>query len=365
MGDVTQEELDLLTAPLLFGYLFSFMLFGMLIVQVYDYYQTFPTDSRWIKAFVGSIFIVELALTIGTCSTAWHVLGSEYGEIRSIVQMDTGSLTLQGLTAFSSLLAHCFYVWRIWRLTRSKIMPTIITTVSVAQFFIATFINIYYAKSHRDFHALQQIKLVVLLWGIFTGSADILITLTLLVIMWKARHQAIAKDTRATINRVMNFTAQTGLILSLSVVIYLVMLYTMSDTYLATCFYYLIGHLYGVTAMASLNARSSPRASNLRDNVEFDDNNNEADIPIDPFWQDVHSDAARQDESHTSSHAKSSVLDMKFVAAPNEDLREEDNGIEDVELELQRSRMTVSSSESSTLRSSYKRSVSAQIQTDE
>lgn len=79
---------------------------------------------------MGSIFIVELALTIGTCSTAWHVLGSEYGEIRSIVQMDTGSLTLQGLTAFSSLLAHCFYVWRIWRLTRSKIMPTIITTVS-------------------------------------------------------------------------------------------------------------------------------------------------------------------------------------------------------------------------------------------
>ncbi|KAJ6498122.1 hypothetical protein C8R47DRAFT_1212446 [Mycena vitilis] len=57
----------------------SVFLFGILTVQVYIYQRTYSADSRFIKALVGAVWMLELGHTITTNHAVYYMTITAFG----------------------------------------------------------------------------------------------------------------------------------------------------------------------------------------------------------------------------------------------------------------------------------------------
>ncbi|KAJ7073333.1 hypothetical protein B0H15DRAFT_963841 [Mycena belliarum] len=113
--------------------MWSYGLYGMLVVQVYMYSEVFPKDRRGIKILVWSMFILETIFTIFTTIAAWNDYGRGWGDLQTLVVIDWSWSPLPGLNAILAGMAQSFYIWRIWSLMNALWLPIGIGCVMVMQ----------------------------------------------------------------------------------------------------------------------------------------------------------------------------------------------------------------------------------------
>ncbi|KAF5327458.1 hypothetical protein D9619_005020 [Psilocybe cf. subviscida] len=108
-------------------------LYGILLTQVYIYHLSFPRDPKIAKAFVYVTFMIETVQTIIITKTAWHVFAVGYGDysVYDAVEMGWFNIPLIGGTV--AFIAQIFYAYRIRLLSRSFIMPAVITFFALLQ----------------------------------------------------------------------------------------------------------------------------------------------------------------------------------------------------------------------------------------
>jgi hypothetical protein len=66
------DDIVALTAPLLFGTIFNWALFGVLTIQVYIYNLNFSEDKRLIKVLVYSTYALEVFQTALSAANLYH-----------------------------------------------------------------------------------------------------------------------------------------------------------------------------------------------------------------------------------------------------------------------------------------------------
>ncbi|KAG6870330.1 hypothetical protein C0995_013723, partial [Termitomyces sp. Mi166 len=62
------------------GVMVSIFLFGLVTVQVFTYYKKFSSDPWLMKAFVGAVWLLELAHTASTAQSIYFVTVVKYGQ---------------------------------------------------------------------------------------------------------------------------------------------------------------------------------------------------------------------------------------------------------------------------------------------
>ncbi|KAL0958474.1 hypothetical protein HGRIS_000613 [Hohenbuehelia grisea] len=73
-------NVKLLFGPMLIGVFMNMILYGVLIVQTFMYFQTYKNDSTWLKYFVLYLFIMETFNTGFDISMMFEPLIMHYGE---------------------------------------------------------------------------------------------------------------------------------------------------------------------------------------------------------------------------------------------------------------------------------------------
>ncbi|KAF7430247.1 hypothetical protein PC9H_005949 [Pleurotus ostreatus] len=197
----------LLFGPMLIGVFFNTILYGVLVVQMLLYFQTYK-DSAWIRHFILYLLVLETCNTVFDIAMMYEPLILNFGTPDAITYFPTTG--------------------GIW---------TCITVATI-----------------RVFSRKPELHWPALTWLLASAIADALITSTLVYSLYKRKTGF--KDTDNVIERVIRFTIQTGMITALFAILDVVFFLVSPHTTLNFIWDLALGKLYSNVLMSTLNSRT-------------------------------------------------------------------------------------------------------------
>lgn len=293
-------NVSLLIGPVLMGYMLSYLLLGVVCVQIYLYHTAFPRDPVWMKLYVWAVFFLEMVLAVLVGLDAWWSIVSGFGDLSHMSeQRHPTSAAEMPLTALIALMIHWFYCWRIVKLTGRFLIVVLIMIFSLAHLSLAIYIGAVHGMNNGELGRLYEIADVSSVLFATGVAGDIVITLTLVSVLYKARLQTVFYHTSTMLQRLMVCSVETALVTSCWAAAQLILFHTREHTgvYFLFCAY-IIPRLYSITFMATLNSRMNIRGSNnasagSQTGLDFQGCQHTA------FWQDLETQAP---SSPTAAH---------------------------------------------------------------
>ncbi|KAK0503976.1 hypothetical protein EDD18DRAFT_1344868 [Armillaria luteobubalina] len=264
--------------PMLIGFVFNVLLYGIMIAQVYLYYVTYKKDKTWMKAYasycpsVAVIFFADSLNTVfdfvymyrslivhfGKLIITWftNTANRGLGDVAFLGTADWVFGTDPALTGIIAAMVQVFFAWRVKVLTNNHWFVSIITLASLAggSGGIATAVEV---GLQPRFILFRNFKSVVILWLASECFADIFIT----VIMGEfpigfslRKHKTGFRASDELIDRVIRLTMQTGLMTSICATLDLIF-YLVDPTGTHLIFNFPLCKLYTNSMMSSLNSR--------------------------------------------------------------------------------------------------------------
>ncbi|KAI9445944.1 hypothetical protein H4582DRAFT_2069308 [Lactarius indigo] len=180
---IVSPDVTNLAAPLLFGPLLNWTLYGALCVQIYVYSYNFSNDKRYVKFLAYFVFLLETAQTALTGVDVYYWFIAGFGDMERLGHSHFAPIDVPIMTAVTSLIVQGYFCYRIWTLNRwSSWTCWIIAVCSLTQSIgamwsgIASLITGEFAVS----------KTALYLWSIPSSLADILIAVAMTLLLRRA-----------------------------------------------------------------------------------------------------------------------------------------------------------------------------------
>ncbi|TRM57395.1 hypothetical protein BD626DRAFT_212906 [Schizophyllum amplum] len=238
--------------PMLIGVCLNMILYGVVLMQMIFYLQTYKGDASWIRYLVLYLFIIETLNTGFEFGFVWEPLIQNYGTPKATTDFPI-MLAAEPITiAFISLPIQCFIAWRIWNMTKSAIIASVIVILGLASFgggiwLTQKIIEVRYFARKPDLHW------AALVWLVAAAVADIMITI---VLVWNlARRKTGFSHTDDVINAIIRLTIQTGLLTAFLACLDFILFLVFPKTTLNFVCNLCLAKLYTLSLMSTLNAR--------------------------------------------------------------------------------------------------------------
>jgi predicted neutral ceramidase superfamily lipid hydrolase len=117
----------------LVGVMLTSIVFGIITVQTYMYYQRFPNDgilTKLMVAFLWSIQAFEVGCT--TYALYWYFI-KHYGNEFLLVDAIWEGTTYQTVSTIASMTTQSFFAWRVYTLSHSVLLGVFMETLVLAQ----------------------------------------------------------------------------------------------------------------------------------------------------------------------------------------------------------------------------------------
>jgi len=255
--EIPGVNIPLLEGPLVLGYMWSYMLYGILIVQMYLYWINFPKDQVGIKIYVWFMFLLETIFTIFTTIAAWDQFGANWGDPQSLLVIDWSWEPLPSLNGLIAMMVQSFYIWRIFNLTRNVYIAILIECVSLMQCVMAWYFGITVSLEGRGVDKLFGLTSIISAWLVGAAVCDVLITVVIVFVLSRANKRTKFKQTTDAITRLIRFTVETGLITSFAAVVELILWLTTQHYNIHFIGFLVLGKLYSNALVATLNSRAA------------------------------------------------------------------------------------------------------------
>ncbi|KAK0483076.1 hypothetical protein EDD18DRAFT_1084315 [Armillaria luteobubalina] len=189
--------------------LLNWGLFGTLSVQLYLYYLAFPKDKKFVKCLVYGIYIVELVQTILVAHSAFAIFGYGFGDMEVLIKMHFDWLVIPIMTAIVTLVGQCFYAYRIFILSRSRIIPAFVICVALTSFVAAVIAGVCVFQAEN----LAKIKdlRVSISMGISCGSyvlCDVVIAICMTYYLMQSKTRF--RRTQILVTKLIRLIIETG-----------------------------------------------------------------------------------------------------------------------------------------------------------
>lgn len=242
------------TGPQLFGFLLNYMLMGMLAVQVYYYYISFPRDHFRIKVIVYTVSTLQLAQTILMGYSAYRIFGVGYGDLDAL---DENQVDWFDVCVLGSIIPSCveaFYAIRLYSFSKSKLASSIISFLAFVQA-VCGIVQAVFSKLTAVNSKLTEKPIVVIIWMVSGVLCDILIVVSMTYYLKKRQPPTLTPRMKNAITRILRYTVETGALTATVAIILLVLfLATPGNDYYAVPNRALAA-LYSNSLLFLLNAR--------------------------------------------------------------------------------------------------------------
>ncbi|KAF4566550.1 hypothetical protein EYR36_011981 [Pleurotus pulmonarius] len=253
--------IDSLFGPMLIGVFFNTMLYGacLLIVQTYTYYQTRKNDSKS-PCFD---YLVLYLLFMETLNTGFDIvliyepLILRYGTEEAVKFVPLMLIADPVVMALISTPIQLFFAWRVSIITKSKLIVASILFLPFVHSVSGGIAATIATAVIREFARLQELKGAIITWLFSSAIADIIITTSLLVNLY--RKKTGTKATNDVVNKIMRFTLQTGLLTSIFASLDAILFLAIPDTAYNFALDFPLSKLYTNSLLSSLNARREYR----------------------------------------------------------------------------------------------------------
>ncbi|KAK0241077.1 hypothetical protein EDD85DRAFT_733852, partial [Armillaria nabsnona] len=182
-------------------------LFGTLSVQLYLYYLAFPNDKKFTKYLVYGVYVVELAQTILASHDAFGLFGYDFGDFEALTEMRLNWLTIPIMSASSACVGQFFYAYRIFILSRSRIVPIFVTCVSLTSS-VGAIITGVYSFQAGDYLKLNNRKTNIAIWC--GGSALCDVVIAICMTYYLMRSSTSFRQTRILVTKLVRLVIETG-----------------------------------------------------------------------------------------------------------------------------------------------------------
>ncbi|KAF9028783.1 hypothetical protein BDZ89DRAFT_1065875 [Hymenopellis radicata] len=254
--DQSLISIEKLTVPMLIGHFFNLILFGVLCVQVFIYFQAFLKDRLWSKCLVAWICFIEILQTILVVIDGIRVFGKGWGDARALADVGLTWFSVPAMTGIISFTAQIFFIWRIRVLSQARLIPAAAFLVSVVQCVAAVWAGIR-AQQIRSFTSIQsQTFSHTSVWLGGTATADLIIAGSLVYYMRKSQSTDLASNGMYV--KIIRLIVESGSLCALVAVadLGLFLGYRQTNYHLAPAI--ALSKLYSNSLLAVLNSRRMP-----------------------------------------------------------------------------------------------------------
>ncbi|KIK53502.1 hypothetical protein GYMLUDRAFT_935890 [Collybiopsis luxurians FD-317 M1] len=258
----TPPNIQLLVGPALLGSLFSWCLYGMLIIQLYYYWFTFRDDGYRFRITVYGLFAVDTWHTVAITSVAWSFLVSGWGNPDALRFTGWGFALIPLISGISAAWVQLFFAWRILVLGTGKyhlvwkVIVVIICAISLTQG-IAGIISGAKFLSINDIAQFHLIYAPAAIWLAGSAFVDVLIAASMVFLLSSAKKRINLVNTKtdAVLTRLIHLTIETGAVTAIAAVVDLGFFLGDPSNNLHLLMALILGKLYTNTLYATLNSR--------------------------------------------------------------------------------------------------------------
>ncbi|KAF9481902.1 hypothetical protein BDN70DRAFT_930448 [Pholiota conissans] len=259
----TLDTIDVtrVTAPLFVGIIFNWGLFGVLSIQVYTYFLSFPKDKPALKVLVGGVYILE-ATQIGLLTqTVWALMVNGFGNLLAFGNVGTTWISFSWIGSLVAVLVQCFYSYRIAIFAESRIIPGIIVTMSIISFAGSLTFSVLQKQAGTFLNFFEnQSRSAAITLGFWIGTStacDVLIAICMCYFLHKRKYGTFSR-TQALLSKLIRMTIETGALTASISTLSLILYYLPS---LKPWMYFEMplsaeAKLYSTTLLAVLNSRA-------------------------------------------------------------------------------------------------------------
>ncbi|KAK0241101.1 hypothetical protein EDD85DRAFT_389460 [Armillaria nabsnona] len=247
-------SVERLSGPLIVGYLLHWGLFGTLSVQLYLYYLAFLKDRQFLKYVVYGIYIVEFAQTILVSHDAFAIFGYGFGDIEALTNIHFNWLVVPIMGVITASVGQGFYAYRIYILSRSRIVPAFVICVSLISFVAAIITGVYMFQA-SDITKLNHQKTSISLGISAAGYALCDIVIAICMTYNLMRHNTGFPQTRILITKLIRLIIETGSLTAVVALAVLILFFAFPHQTFYVTPVLVISKLYANTIYMVLNSR--------------------------------------------------------------------------------------------------------------
>ncbi|KAK0241064.1 hypothetical protein EDD85DRAFT_388071 [Armillaria nabsnona] len=246
--------IEQLSGPGIIAFLLHWGLFGTLSVQLYLYYLAFPKDRNFTKCLVYGIYTVEFAQTILFTHDAFAIFGYGFGDMKALTRVYFNWLTIPIMSAAVACVGQGFYAYRIFILSRSRIVPIFVICVSLTSA-VAGIITGVYCFPADDVTELNNRKMynAVGTWCGASALCDIIIAICMTYYL--QRSTTGFRRTKILITKLIRLTIETGTVTAVVALLNLILFFAFPHQTFYGTPGIIMPKLYANTVLVVLNSR--------------------------------------------------------------------------------------------------------------
>lgn len=250
--------IDIFLSPMVIGVMLEQWLLGIICSQAATYFRYhFSTDSTFCRSIATCLVISTVFLGILDFISLYRSLVWDYGNCEKFDLQDWITYTEPSITAWIAFVAHIFYIFRCWAVTRSLPVCVILGTVALNSL-VSGIATTVYGFSAGRMSKLSEIVVPAVIWFTSTGVCDLGISTVLLIYLWPK--ECVFRTTNAMISRLRRTTLETGLLTTLCAILNVILFATMPDKAFDMLLQYSTSHLYTLSVLYTLLGRHDLRS---------------------------------------------------------------------------------------------------------
>ncbi|KAJ7235557.1 hypothetical protein C8J57DRAFT_1728621 [Mycena rebaudengoi] len=220
-------DIDQTYGALLIGVMFAIFFQGVLTVQTFVYYETFPEDLRILKALVASVWILDTAHMILVSQSVYHYLVSSWGNDAALM-VSTTPLNIHNLDSQQKELVADWFT--------GGSMPD-------------------FTRIPNQHHCLPHHGANYSLIQSQTGYVDVAIAALLVFYLRTGAWKSSFQKTTSVINRVIQYTVATGATTSFIAIVIVIAHVLAPNGFVHIALHISLGRMYTIALLAALNSR--------------------------------------------------------------------------------------------------------------
>ncbi|EAU89932.2 hypothetical protein CC1G_08414 [Coprinopsis cinerea okayama7 len=249
----------LIAGPVLIGSIAAFMLYGGLVVQVHTYALSCVQERRSnptrLNLLVGFVTLLETLNICFVFHATWHALITVLSLPPDAVKYASTGPFLQITTSLVVFAVQMFFGWRIYIVSSIKLekifLSACVVLTAIAGLILAILVGHHYLTNSMG----HIINLVVVLQLGFNLVCDAFITIGMVILLLRYKHEINIAETKHILNSLTLHTLENGLATTIIASLNLLFFLKRDGDLIHAAFNYLIGRLYANVLLASLNNR--------------------------------------------------------------------------------------------------------------
>ncbi|KAG2140186.1 hypothetical protein DEU56DRAFT_799199 [Suillus clintonianus] len=251
-------------AVLLGGFIAS-VLSGIITAQTFTYIKRYPADTRVTKSIVALTWLLDSIHTVLVCTASWIFMIQWFGDDAKTDYIPAPLAISVALTAFLTLIVHCFFAHRIHKLTHNDWRISVPIVVFAFLRLVAALVSTVEMIELKTMTAFRHNVEWVFTVGLSLSCiVDVLVAVVLCVTL-RSNRSAYSNMDRI-INSIILYTLENNALTSAATIISMICWVTMHNLVFLGV-HFVLSKLYANSLLATLNSRKQLQEERSRGGV--------------------------------------------------------------------------------------------------